>query len=198
VDCVDNHWWSTVSAAPDTIGVNCITNPWYNNYMMIWTYLPIVEDGTIITWGPVSPSSSKWARKAMVCMVFPKPWRTVNRLDLSSRMFLRWEQTYKLYLISSRTVIIRWLIALKTLNYLAFQSFDFEHTWWRLFQKCVVHIKFDICVFISFSNSRPQWSLVFIIDDDHHIYHKIILDHKSSRSTGELLQSLFLFRVLDH
>jgi hypothetical protein len=39
-------------------------------------------------------------------------------------------------------------IALKTLNYLAFQSFDFEHTtWWRLFQKRVVRTKFDINVY---------------------------------------------------
>ena len=40
-------------------------------------------------------------------------------------------------------------IAPKTFNYLAFQSFEFKHTWWRLFQKRVVHTKFDIYVFIS-------------------------------------------------
>ena len=40
-------------------------------------------------------------------------------------------------------------IAPKTLNYLAFQSFDFEFTWWWLFQKRVVRIKFDIYVFIT-------------------------------------------------
>ena len=28
-----------------------------------------------------------------------------------------------------------------TLNYLAFQSFDIEHTWWRLFLKRVLHTK---------------------------------------------------------
>jgi hypothetical protein len=39
-------------------------------------------------------------------------------------------------------------ITLKTLNYLAFQSFDFGRTWWKLFQKCVVCTKFDIYVFI--------------------------------------------------
>jgi len=38
-------------------------------------------------------------------------------------------------------------IAPKTLNYLAFPSFDFERTWWRLFQKRVVRTKFDIYVF---------------------------------------------------
>ena len=37
----------------------------------------------------------------------------------------------------------------KTLNYLAFQSFDFELTWWRLLQKGVVRILFDIYVLIA-------------------------------------------------
>ena len=36
-----------------------------------------------------------------------------------------------------------------TLNYLSFQSFNFERTWWRLFQKRVVHTKFDIYGFIQ-------------------------------------------------
>jgi len=40
-------------------------------------------------------------------------------------------------------------IAPKTINYLAFQSFHFERTWWRLFQKRVVCTKFDVYVFIS-------------------------------------------------
>jgi len=36
------------------------------------------------------------------------------------------------------------------LNYSAFQSFDFERTWWRLFQKCVMHTRFDIYVFVAY------------------------------------------------
>jgi len=36
----------------------------------------------------------------------------------------------------------------KLLNYLAFQYFDIEHTWWRLFQKRVVCTKFDIYVYV--------------------------------------------------
>ena len=36
----------------------------------------------------------------------------------------------------------------KTLNQMAFQSFGFERTWWKLFQKRVVRTKFDIYVFI--------------------------------------------------
>ena len=38
-------------------------------------------------------------------------------------------------------------------NYLSFQPFDFEHTWWRLFQKRVVRIQFDIYVFIAKDDS---------------------------------------------
>jgi len=45
------------------------------------------------------------------------------------------------------------LLAPKTLNYLAFQSLDFERTWWRLLQKRVVCTKFDIYVFIT----EKQW-----------------------------------------
>ena len=33
-------------------------------------------------------------------------------------------------------------------NYLAFQSFDLEHAWWRLFQKLTVHTKLYTYVFI--------------------------------------------------
>jgi hypothetical protein len=32
---------------------------------------------------------------------------------------------------------------------LAFQSFDLERTWWRLFQTRLVYIKYDIYVFIK-------------------------------------------------
>jgi hypothetical protein len=39
-------------------------------------------------------------------------------------------------------------IAPKTLNYLALQSFDFERTWWRLFQKRVMRTKVYIYVYI--------------------------------------------------
>ena len=36
-------------------------------------------------------------------------------------------------------------------NYLAFLAFNIECTfWWRLFQKCVVHTKLDIYVFIEY------------------------------------------------
>ena len=36
----------------------------------------------------------------------------------------------------------------RLVDYWTFQSFDFERTWWWLFQKPVVHTKFDIYVFI--------------------------------------------------
>ena len=37
---------------------------------------------------------------------------------------------------------------LPTTPYLAFQSFDLDRTWWRLFPKSVVHTKLDFYVFI--------------------------------------------------
>ena len=39
-------------------------------------------------------------------------------------------------------------IAPKPLNYLVFESFDFERTWWELFRKHVVRTKFAIYIFI--------------------------------------------------
>jgi hypothetical protein len=39
-------------------------------------------------------------------------------------------------------------IAPKTLNYLVFESFDFERTWWGLSWRCVVHTKFVIYILI--------------------------------------------------
>jgi hypothetical protein len=46
--------------------------------------------------------------------------------------------------------LLLWFQISATLNYFVFQSFDFENTctWWSLFQKRVVHTKFDIYVFI--------------------------------------------------
>ena len=46
------------------------------------------------------------------------------------------------------TIYYIWSLCSSTLNYLAFQYFNFERTWWRLFHKRVVCIKFDIYVFI--------------------------------------------------
>ena len=40
------------------------------------------------------------------------------------------------------------------LSYLAFQSLDYEHTGWRLFQKRVVQIKLDI--YVSYHNSNVK------------------------------------------
>ena len=45
--------------------------------------------------------------------------------------------------------MIYYVMAPKSLNYLAFQSIDFERTRLRLFQEHVVNTKFDIYVFIT-------------------------------------------------
>ena len=52
-------------------------------------------------------------------------------------------------------------IALKTLNYLAFQSFDFERTWWRLFQKRVVCTKFNLRFY--FPSRTPVFNSGFLV-----------------------------------
>jgi hypothetical protein len=41
-------------------------------------------------------------------------------------------------------------------NCLGFQSFNFEHTWWRLIQKSVVFRKFDIYVLVHLSYLIPK------------------------------------------
>ena len=51
-------------------------------------------------------------------------------------------------------------IAPKTLNYSVFQSFDFERTLWRLFQKHAVYTKLDIYVFITERNIHLLQQLV--------------------------------------
>jgi hypothetical protein len=52
------------------------------------------------------------------------------------------------------------------MNYLAFQSFDFERTWWRSFQKRFVRTKFDIYVFITMRGQvlmKPTlWYILFL------------------------------------
>ena len=53
----------------------------------------------------------------------------------------------------------------KRLNYLAFQSFDFERTWWSLFQKRVVRTKFDTYVLLTnkkLDSSETIFLLIFV------------------------------------
>ena len=56
------------------------------------------------------------------------------------------------------------LITPKTLYYLTFQSFDFERTWWRLFQKRDARTKFDIYAFIN--NSQIECVCCVVIDKE--------------------------------
>jgi hypothetical protein len=54
------------------------------------------------------------------------------------------------YIVGKNKWKMCWREHVLNLNYLSFQSFDFERTWWRLFQKRVVRTKFNIYVFIKF------------------------------------------------
>lgn len=40
--------------------------------------LPSVEDGTVMRWGPLIPSSYSWDRKAIAWIVLPRPWEVQN------------------------------------------------------------------------------------------------------------------------
>ena len=57
-------------------------------------------------------------------------------------------------------------IARKTLNYLNFQSFDFERTWWRLFQKLIVCIKLDIYDFNTCMQKSKLSYWIMVINDN--------------------------------
>jgi len=61
------------------------------------------------------------------------------------------------------------------LNYFAFQSLDFERTWWKLFQKRVMLTKFDIYVFITCSLHQCNLVLKEIKNlEDTHDTHSLI------------------------
>jgi hypothetical protein len=55
--------------------------------------------------------------------------------------------------------------------YLAFQSLDFDRTWWRLFQKRVVRTKFDIYVFII----QTYIQSLEAVKEFHHIFNLLEL-----------------------
>ena len=55
------------------------------------------------------------------------------------------------------------------------KSFDFERTWWRLFQKRVVHTKFDIYVFIIFLYNIVANNSAFLENELHFILSSIFL-----------------------
>ena len=43
----------------------------------------------------------------------------------------------------------------KRFHYLGFQSFDFKHAWWRLFQRIIMSTKLNLCVFIFIKLTIP-------------------------------------------
>ena len=76
------------------------------------------------------------------------PRRAIMSLDVNDwyQFYLNYQFVIFVYL----AILFRafGFIASKTVHYSAFQSFDFERIWWRLFQKRVVCAKFDTYVFI--------------------------------------------------
>jgi hypothetical protein len=66
-------------------------------------------------------------------------------------------------IIKKKTLLISLIGTL--LNYFAFYSFDFERTWWGLFQKRVVRSKFNIYVKISRHQLEIWWSQIEFTGD---------------------------------
>jgi hypothetical protein len=59
---------------------------------------------------------------------------------------IHWSDSFNVF---SHTQFIKSTIVFPLLNKLAFQYFDIERTWWRLFQKRVVRTELDVYVFIT-------------------------------------------------
>ena len=67
-----------------------------------------------------------------------------------------WCKTYAVPMSSRAWKLVCTLTCSQTIsNYLAFQPFDFERTWWSLFQKRIVYTTLDIYVFITVTGSTP-------------------------------------------
>jgi len=74
---------------------------------------------------------------------------TIAELELNNNHSL----THSLYIFRVQSQDTATTNKLVNVDYLAFQPFDFERTWWRLFQKRVVSITFYIYVFITITGS---------------------------------------------
>ena len=76
-------------------------------------------------------------------MVYTTIWLTIHPLRLG------WVASVIITLKTAVNLIEYMILIWKEVSWnIGFQPFDFERTWWRLFQKRVVHTKFDIYVFI--------------------------------------------------
>ena len=65
---------------------------------------------------------------------------------------------------------------------MAFQSFDFEGTWWRLFQQCVVWTKLEIYVFILMQKMK-FWKLFIVVSTSRSFPHSWLITWFVTRVT---------------
>jgi hypothetical protein len=86
-------------------------------------------------------------------------------------------------------------IVSKTLNYLAFQSFDFELTWWRFFQKDVVRTNCDFYVLYSIDQSVSSSSRVLSFDTQR--LGRLIADWSVEHINPDLIISLYSIAYVD-
>jgi hypothetical protein len=81
---------------------------------------------------------------SLVCFIFHRPVSCVFTVAIVSELF-NCDYLYDFFITFMFLFRHFGFIAPKTLNYL---TFDFERTWWRLFQKRAVRTLFDIYLFV--------------------------------------------------
>jgi hypothetical protein len=117
-----NHWFTQGNLLYITSTINCI--PWHN--------LKIDGNGVKL---PLSMHCQYRLRFVfMFCLVL-----SVVPSSCTGDVSRFWLSCLCPYLLHCSQI---------SLNYFTFKSFDFEPTWWWLFQKRAVRTKFDIYVFI--------------------------------------------------
>ena len=99
---------------------------------------------------------------------------------------LRWISFRQVFLYDFLAILFRPLNCFtcpkNPLNVLTFQSFDFEGTWWRLFQKRVVWNKLEIYVFILMQKME-YWKLFIVVSTSRSFPHSWLISWFVTRAT---------------
>ena len=132
-------------------------------------------------------------KKGIYSFLFPQKHFFICYFWIFLSSIARW------YHISNFNTFLKKILYLPTLrfgsnrlfNYLAFQSFDFTHNWWRLFQKSIVHATLDIynlfSVFITSDFIEYYFLLIYSFSILFVIKQKRIIKWKKMALNAEIL-----------